>query len=70
MGLTDGVMLVIPAFSCEGQHGQIVISQTLSLMDLWAMVMALEFGRGLSLDGCHGQLQALPNFVRMKVEGP
>ena len=39
-------------------------------MDLWAMVMALGLGRRMSLDGCHDQLRAPPNFVRMKAEGP
>ena len=62
-------MLVIPAFSYEEQDGQMLRSQAWSPMDLWAMVMALGLGRGLSLDGGHDQLQAPPNFVRLKVEG-
>ena len=34
------------------------------------MAMALGLGRGLRLDGCHNQPQELPNFGRMKAEGP
>ena len=59
----------IPAFSCAKQDGQILRSQTWSLMDLLAVVMALGLERGQSLDGCHDQLQALPSFVMMKGEG-
>ena len=59
----------IPAFSCAKQDGQILRSQTWSLMDLLAVVMALALERGPSLDGCHDQLQALPSFVMMNGEG-